>query len=152
MIFYAYHSETGEYLGERTGQLSPREDGVYLQPANTTDIVPLDGDGVNVFNGESWDLVEDHRGEVYYDGVAQVTISELGAIDEGLTADPVYPPKTWDDVRVERNALLAACDWTQLPDAPLSENQKNDYGVYRQALRDITENFDNPDDVEYPEV
>lgn len=33
------------------------------------------------------------------------------------------------------NAKLAACDWTQLPDAPIDRQVWADY---RQALRDIT--------------
>lgn len=41
----------------------------------------------------------------------------------------------WAVVREERNALLAACDWTQLSDAPVDNLG---WSVYRQALRDIT--------------
>lgn len=38
-------------------------------------------------------------------------------------------------VREQRNRLLAACDWTQLPDAPVNATA---WANYRQALRDIT--------------
>jgi len=38
-------------------------------------------------------------------------------------------------VRADRNARLAACDWTQLSDAPVDDLA---WAVYRQALRDIT--------------
>lgn len=38
-------------------------------------------------------------------------------------------------VRVERNARLANCDWTQLPDAPVD---KAAWASYRQQLRDIS--------------
>lgn len=41
----------------------------------------------------------------------------------------------WDFIRVRRNALLAECDWTQLPDAPVD---KAAWATYRQELRDIT--------------
>jgi hypothetical protein len=41
-------------------------------------------------------------------------------------------------VRAERNARLAACDWTVLADAPLDEAQKAAWMAYRQALRDLT--------------
>lgn len=41
------------------------------------------------------------------------------------------------DIRGHRNKLLAQCDWTQMPDAPLSEEQKSSYATYRQALRDL---------------
>lgn len=42
-------------------------------------------------------------------------------------------------IRAERNAKLTACDWTQLPDAPVDAEA---WAEYRQALRDIT---DQPD-------
>lgn len=51
----------------------------------------------------------------------------------------------WAEVRDRRNALLAASDWTQLPDVP--ENIREAYKPYRQALRDIT-NF--PLGTEFP--
>ena len=41
----------------------------------------------------------------------------------------------WNVVRAERNKLLADCDWTQLPDAPVDAAA---WAVYRQALRDVT--------------
>lgn len=41
-------------------------------------------------------------------------------------------------VRGQRNAKLAESDWTQLPDAPLSAEEKAAWAAYRQQLRDIT--------------
>lgn len=40
-----------------------------------------------------------------------------------------------NSVRSNRNARLAACDWTQLPDAPVD---KTAWATYRQQLRDIS--------------
>jgi hypothetical protein len=45
----------------------------------------------------------------------------------------------WVVIRAERNKLLADCDWTQLPDAPVDAAA---WAVYRQALRDITTQAD----------
>ena len=42
-------------------------------------------------------------------------------------------------IRLVRNNLLGVCDWTQLPDAPLSTETKNKWAVYRQTLRDLPE-------------
>lgn len=53
-------------------------------------------------------------------------------------------------VRQERNRLLSECDWTQLPDSPLTETQREQYRVYRQALRDITEQEGFPINVRFP--
>lgn len=54
-----------------------------------------------------------------------------------------------EEIRSERNALLAASDWTQVVDAPLTDSERAAWAKYRQALRD------NPVDPEkwggYPE-
>lgn len=55
---------------------------------------------------------------------------------EGKYIDPRTPETEWPLVRAERDRRLLACDWTQLPDVPLST--KEAWAVYRQALRDIT--------------
>jgi hypothetical protein len=52
-------------------------------------------------------------------------------------------------VRKQRASLLAACDWTQLPDAPVD---KAAWATYRQALRDITEQDGFPLTVEWPSL
>ena len=54
-----------------------------------------------------------------------------------LTQDEISQRNSnqWAAVRDQRNVLLAACDWTQLPDAPVDNLS---WAVYRQALRDIT--------------
>jgi len=50
--------------------------------------------------------------------------------------DPRTPETEWPIVRTERNRLLQASDWTQLPDVPLTT--KEAWAAYRQALRDVT--------------
>ena len=55
----------------------------------------------------------------------------------------------WQEVRNERGGRLNSSDWTQLPDSPLTEEQKNAWRQYRQELRDIT-NQANPFEVIYP--
>lgn len=53
------------------------------------------------------------------------------------------------NVRVQRNALLSGCDWTQLPDAAVD---KQAWAAYRQALRDITQQPGFPTTVNWPEM
>ncbi len=53
----------------------------------------------------------------------------------------------WEIVKQKRNQLLLASDWTQLPDVPLST--KNNWAVYRLALRDITTQ-DDPFNITWP--
>ena len=53
----------------------------------------------------------------------------------------------WEDIRIQRNELLAECDWTQLSD--VSQFIKDLWTVYRQQLRDVT-NQQNPFNIEWP--
>jgi uncharacterized protein YjiS (DUF1127 family) len=57
---------------------------------------------------------------------------------------------TWDSVRRKRNQLLTQSDWTQLADAPLTQEQKNAWAVYRQALRDVPSSAATPEEVVWP--
>lgn len=41
--------------------------------------------------------------------------------------------------KLKRNGLLLQSDWTQLPDVDLTTAQKDSWIVYRQALRDMTQ-------------
>tara|TARA_Y100001963_G_scaffold159209_2_gene261886 strand:- start:908 stop:1243 length:336 start_codon:yes stop_codon:yes gene_type:complete len=55
--------------------------------------------------------------------------------------------KHWERIRVRRDALLAETDiLAALPDHP----QLSDILTYRQALRDIPEVYEHPDDVVWP--
>lgn len=55
-----------------------------------------------------------------------------------------YQTQQWDvdttraeaAVRKERDTLIAATDWTQLPD--VSQETRELWAAYRQALRDVT--------------
>lgn len=55
----------------------------------------------------------------------------------------------WADVRAERDKRLAACDWTQLADAPAESAQV--WRGYRQALRNVTKQA-NPASIEWPQL
>ena len=57
-----------------------------------------------------------------------------------------------DEIRTKRDALLVETDWTQLPDAPLSDDQKEQAREYRQMLRDIPQQDGFPADIIWPEV
>lgn len=51
------------------------------------------------------------------------------------------------EIRAQRDALLVASDWTQLPDAPVNRLA---WANYRQNLRDITAQANFPHAVEWP--
>lgn len=56
----------------------------------------------------------------------------------------------WSRMRGSRNGRLRACDYTQLPDAPLTTQEKTNWASYRQMLRDLPQNTTNPFDVTWP--
>lgn len=66
-----------------------------------------------------------------------------------ISLDPPTP-LSWDMVRQSRNLLLSESDWAVLPDSPLSELKINEWKTYRQALRDIPNNFQNTQDIIWP--
>jgi hypothetical protein len=53
----------------------------------------------------------------------------------------------WEPIRKERNKLLSESDWTQSRDIVL--NNDEEWKVYRQALRDITEQ--NVENISWPQ-
>lgn len=56
-----------------------------------------------------------------------------------------------NDLRNKRNRLLQESDWTQtVSDIPMSEEKKEEWRIYRQALRDLPENVDI-NNVVYPQ-
>jgi hypothetical protein len=50
-------------------------------------------------------------------------------------------------VRLIRNDMLVQSDWTQLPDAPVDQAA---WAVYRQELRDLPANTEDPSEVVWP--
>lgn len=66
------------------------------------------------------------------------------AIDEQNYINTLLPKQ----IRKQRDALLVASDWTQIPDVPLATKEK--WAVYRQQLRDITMQNGFPTDVVFP--
>lgn len=55
--------------------------------------------------------------------------------------------RAWAQIRNERNALLAASDWTVLPDTPTSTAA---WKAYRQQLRDLPANTTDPTNPTWP--
>ena len=68
---------------------------------------------------------------------------------QSWTTTPVSNERAWEIVRQIRNQKLYSTDWTQLPDSPLDSTTKNNYSIYRQQLRDITQQPD-PFNIQWP--
>ena len=52
------------------------------------------------------------------------------------------------ELRSARNIKLSASDWTQMPDAPLTEQQRTAWAIYRQSLRDVPQNNLNAESID----
>lgn len=51
-----------------------------------------------------------------------------------------------EEIRMQRASLLRASDWTQVPDASLTDAKKLEWRTYRQALRDLPSQYQNETD------
>jgi hypothetical protein len=112
-----------------------------------------------------WVLTGDPTSESEFASMFRISI---GATDDGssiLSDNSVDWPEglTWDAVetklkelndaeplkflREERNRKLAETDWWASSDLTMTDAQT----AYRQALRDITEDYSSLDDVEWPD-
>lgn len=100
------------------------------------------------YPGAQWSLNGDA-----YDGLDWLDNSPKPSEAELVAAWPgVRDARAWAAVRVERDRLLAASDWSQMPDNALAPEAIAAWAVYRQALRDVPQSFATPDDVLWPEV
>lgn len=58
--------------------------------------------------------------------------------------------EAWSRVRNHRDILVKETDFTQVSDSPLAQEKKAEFTAYRQALRDLPQTYDNPDDIVWP--
>lgn len=127
LLVYSYHPETGEFVGTDMAFPDPLTPGEYLIPAGATDIAPPEpsaNEVVRFVNG-AWVL-------------------------EAIVQTPPNTEAQAEAARAQRNGLLFMCDWTQLPDVPLSIEVKADWAEYRQALRDVPQQSNFPTEIIWP--
>jgi hypothetical protein len=77
--------------------------------------------------------------------VLEPQVSSIVAAHDGPAAHAAI---AWQAVRRTRNAKLAECDWTDLPNSPVENGPE--WATYRQALRDIPQDFGSADAVTWP--
>ena len=108
---YFYNEETNELLFEQEAFIDPLETelaghDIFMLSANATFIEPptkRDGYAI-VWNGETWDEVEDHRGTQYWFSSDShysepMVMNKLGALPNGITL--TRPEKTADEIAIE---------------------------------------------------
>jgi phosphatidylserine/phosphatidylglycerophosphate/cardiolipin synthase-like enzyme len=111
-------------------------------------------------------MVNEQRFAVIDDGIVSNIVIALSALepnwvlceganigDEYIDGKFVKPAADvaaqWAAIRADRNNRLAASDWSQLADSPLTNEQRGDWAEHRQELRDITTQ-DDPFEVIWP--
>lgn len=94
MLIYNYHSIYQHFTGESPADESPLEPGVWLIPAYATNIKPpkCEKNQIQVFNGNSWQIIEDQRG-IYYSVETQEILENSNPLEapEGFTKET--PPE-----------------------------------------------------------
>ena len=171
MDIYHFDKSTGEYRGASQANLSPadlaRGVEIPLIPAGATTQAPpaTEAGEVAVRTGSAWEIQPDHRGETWYEKATgqPVEIKDIGEPSAELTSLEPGEYQVWEGegwttdtdawwaaIRAERNAKLAVCDWTQIPDSPLDPADVAAWTTYRQALRDIPQTYADPAEVVWP--
>ena len=90
------------------------------------------------------------EGEQVLEGQANDSTQE---IVDGAVANiqrPIY--ESAESLRIQRDQKLTGTDWSQVADSALSDEDKQAYRDYRQALRNITNhaNWPNLTDQDWP--
>lgn len=85
------------------------------------------------------DLEQKLEDEGYYDSLLELAKEEYGQ-------------KLADEIRKIRDELLQETDKFLLEDFPISEEQKEKYKIYRNALREIPEQQGFPYEVSWPSL
>jgi len=67
-------------------------------------------------------------------------------------ADADALESSWASLRMERDSLLVSSDWTQYNDSPLTDEAKTSWAIYRQELRDLPANTDDPANPTWPDA
>ena len=105
-----------------------------------------------VINGEAYEQVEitDEQADIIETSTNTLFLIDGELISFSAKLWSEEPEKVKESLRYRRNLLLAQSDWTQFNDSPLSESERSAWAVYRQELRDLTDNIDENGKVEFP--
>ena len=75
-----------------------------------------------------------------------------GWVEVGDAPEPVEPvgPSAAEIAIEQATAELRACDWTMLPDAPLTVGQKQAWAAYRLGLMNVKTQAGFPNSIQWP--
>lgn len=89
--------------------------------------------------------------EYHFPATFNNAVEYIVSIQQPFVSDAAAESMKWDEIRIKRDRLIAVTDWIQMPDSPLSSEQKQAYTSYRQSLRDIPQLYSNPDNIVWPQ-
>lgn len=115
--------------------------GFYGRAIHAPEQIP--GDAVEITD-------EQHRGLLESQTSGMVIVAGPDGMPIAVAAPEPGDAELAAAIRTQRNRLISDCDWTQLPDAPISDTDKSAWVAYRQALRDITAQVGFPGLVDWP--
>ena len=92
--------------------------------------------------------------EVFEDRVVDTFITRDKTQEEIEEENNEILQNKWNDVRRQRNELLSKSDRYALIDVwnSLSEVKQQEWSTYRQQLRDLPQNYNDPDAIVFPTV
>ena len=133
-VFTIYKTATGQIV--KTGYVS--EGDIALQAGEgETAIAKSSRPGLDwVVDGLVVPLPNKPAGDYVFDYTAKEWVPNL--------------EKASYDAIAKRNKLLYESDWTQIPNAPLTPEQVEQWAVYRQALRDVPQQEGFPMNIVWP--
>jgi hypothetical protein len=111
--------------------------------------------------GQGYIETDAHDGTHYVKDGELITYPDRPSDDHGFDfileqwvdtkTDEIRAQEALGVLRRERNIKLAMSDWTQMPDSPLSQEQRQAWAEYRQALRDLPQSNLDLDAVKWPQ-
>lgn len=133
--------------GEIASIVSPATDDMYENGAtygeHTAILIPFETDDSDFLQRAYWDGEWKQRAP--RPGNDYIWVNYQWVIDKS---------KLISNIRAKRDIKLWQSDWTQMPDAPLTEAQRAEWAAYRQALRDLPaeqSNVTSIDDIIWPD-
>jgi hypothetical protein len=99
-----------------------------------------DQDNVSAKDGEG--LIDGH-----YDQSTKMVVDGSVVDIPAFTVEQEEIDRAWVSLKGSRNMMLQSTDWTQVPDAPVDQAA---WAVYRQELRDLPANTEDPNEVVWP--
>ena len=119
-------------------------------PSNVHAVIWNDDAGYIEYKNAPKEIIEElgiyEQALEIFDAEKQGRLREQLAEEELREASRDY----WKELRNKRDFLLSQSDWTQGNDSPLTLQQKEEWKIYRQALRDAPSNTIDPKSPVWP--